>query len=92
MDDLDHIVIEGTPASASMDIVDDSNALQEEEANEDNKIHEENAKRECKVECGFRECSAKPMLMQNIKDHTRIKHPNAQGICVKGQPTLSVFF
>ena len=41
-----------------------------------------------KVTCGEKGCLAKPMLLQNLKDHAKAKHGSSHPK-IKGQPTLS---
>ena len=44
-----------------------------------------------KVSCGEDGCLAKPMLLQNLKDHAKAKHGSNQPK-IKGQPTVSSMF
>ena len=44
-----------------------------------------------KVTCGILGCTAKPMLLQNLKDHTKAKHGKSHPK-IKGQPTVSSMF
>lgn len=55
------------------------------------KTYRKSQGKQVKVQCGFKGCTAKPMLLQNLKDHTRVKHGSSHP-CVKGQNTMSSYF
>ena len=44
-----------------------------------------------KVTCGEEGCQAKPMLLQNLKDHAKAKHGSSHPK-ILGQPTVSSMF
>ena len=44
-----------------------------------------------KVICGEEGCVSKPMLLQNLKEHAKIKH-GTNHPKIKGQPTVSSMF